>query len=429
MTALTKFLRFLCLCMVIQKGSWTPKHNANNATIVKRSIKHAKNKEKSAEKPEWLKQWTISKGWMHNRSHLLELGVKNESNEDLLAIATPTTSKRVWETKTDNDSSISIDDLDELLSLESNIEAQSKSDDLDKIEVISDTPDDINSNETIRLSTRQDMSVVFKEVSMNYRRNFPDKFVKNLSSDLELPEIYKERILLSKNDNSNLLTEFWSHLRPKKKSKSLNHCKFTVNSLYDNSEVSFKKIEVAEDNLDIEYKKEFFQAATSSSRSTLGQNIALYNTLNSKTNLIDETIYECSEDSASLYQNPLYSPLETKNKQFYDFHTNHMCKPDSFIRRRYRLARVKGSKFDSVKYKTKTEKYIIRHIKVRIMLSLRVGRFKRFRKKENQAGVGNKCCERLTDDFDTMRMKIVRTHEEQRRIGNGRTSIKIQNMR
>lgn len=412
--------------MVIQKGSWTPKHNANNATIVKRSIKHAKNKENANEKPEWLKQWTISKGWMHNRSHLLELGVKNESSEDLLAIATPTTSKKVWETKTDNDSSISIEDLDELLSLESNIEAQSRNDDLDKIEVISD---DVNSNETIRLSTRQDMSVVFKEVSMNYRRNFPDKFVKNLSSDLELPEIYKERILLSRSDSSSVFAEFWNHLKPKKKSKSLNHCKFTVNSLYDNSEVSFRKIEVAEENLRLEFNKEQFQGASSSSRSTLGQNIALYNTLNSKTNLIDETIYECSEDSASLYQNPLYSPVENKNKRFYDFHSNHMCKPDSFIRRRYRLAREKGSKFDSVKYKAKTEKYIIRHIKVRIMLSLRVGRFKKFRRKGARTDERNKCCEKLADDIDTMRMKIVRVHEEQRRIGNGRTSIKIQNMR
>lgn len=415
--------------MVIQKGSWTPKHNANNATIVKRSIKHVKNKEKPAEKPEWLKQWTISKGWMHNRSHLLELGVKNESKEDLLAMETPTTSKRVWGAKTDNDSSISIEDLDELLSLESNIETQSKSDDLDRIDVVSDSAEDINSNETIRLATQQDISVVFKEVSMNYRQNFPDKFVKNLSSDLELPEIYKERILLNKNDNSNVLAEFWNHFKPKKKSKSLSTCKFTVNSLYDNSEVSFRKIQVAEENLGFEYKNEQFQGVTATSRSTLGQNIALYNTLNSKTNLIDDTIYECSEDSASLYQNPLYSPLETKNKQFYDFHTNHMCKPDSFIRRRYRLAKVQGSKFDSAKYKTKTEKYIIRHIKVRIMLSLRVGRFKRFRRKEARPGLGRKCCEGLADDADTMRMKIVRAHEEQRRIGNGRTSTKIQNMR
>lgn len=69
MTIFYKLLRFLCLCVVMQKGSWTPQQE---------NIAKKKKKEAGSPKPEWLKQWTISKGWMHNRSHLLNLGVSRE---------------------------------------------------------------------------------------------------------------------------------------------------------------------------------------------------------------------------------------------------------------------------------------------------------------------------------------------------------------
>ncbi|CAG9829146.1 unnamed protein product [Diabrotica balteata] len=67
------------MCFVINRGSWDP--NGVSAIDQKRlkekfANKETKRKEAALKKPEWLKEWTISKGWVHNKSHLLELGRK-----------------------------------------------------------------------------------------------------------------------------------------------------------------------------------------------------------------------------------------------------------------------------------------------------------------------------------------------------------------
>lgn len=395
----------------MQKGSWTPQQNYNkkqNVVMVKKRYKDTNNnkKKKSVEsaKPEWLKQWTISKGWMHNRSHLLNLGLEDGFKEEEAAVGmeTPKVNKKIWDE--DKSSSVSIEDIDDLLSLSSDVDATDHN--LEKIETL-----------PLEVKTKEDNDLLFEELTTNYRRNFPDHFTK-YNDDLRLPEIYKERLLSSK--NSNFLTEFWDYMKPKRKIKENKNCKFTINQLYDCRE---------EDN----QRKAF--------KSTLGQNIALYNTLNAKTNLLDDTIYECSEDSNnSLYHNPIYTQTQDNQAlipKYYDFHTNHVYRTDSFVRRRYRLTNHKFT--NSMKYRTKTEKYIIRHIKVRIMLSLRIGRFQKFyssNKKEINSGrqallfkSGVECCENFCEEQSSLRRRIVRAHEEQRRIGNGRTSMKLQNMR
>lgn len=243
----------------------------------------------------------------------------------------------------------------------------------------------------------------------NYRRNFPDHSGKWFGGELELPQIYKEKILLEKSEG--VFRELWQHLKPKRKTRTEQSHKFTVNRIYDCQEVR---------------------------RHTLSQNIALHNTMNSKTNLLEDTIYECSEDDNSLYHNPIYTAATTKIAKYYDFHTNHLRRTDSFVRRRCRLAKLNSK--DPIKYRVKTEKYIIRHIKLRIMLSLKIGRLQRLCKREvngnrtidRQALLfkgGAECCENFGEERDTLRRAILQAHEEQRRIGNGRTSMKIQNMR
>lgn len=392
-----RLLRFLCLCIVMQKGSWTPQQNF---TMKKQNVKKRVKEKKtisgeSVNKPEWLKQWTISKGWMHNRSHLLHLGLENgEKEEEVVKIETPRASRKIWgETKTES-SSVSIENIDDLISLDNSEER----------------------NEELGKESGRN-----NDLFTNYRRNFPDHYKYN-NDDLQLPEIYKERLLFAKNEN--FLSELWEHIKPKRKTRENGHCKFTVNQLYDCKEV------LAKNN-------------SKSFRNTLSQNIALYNTLNSKTNLLEDTIYECSEDSNSLYHNPIYTSAQDNRAlaKYYDFHTNHINKPDSFVRRRYRLASQTNQKFNSMKYRMKTEKYIIRHIKVRIMLSMKFGRLQKCNKKEF-AGTGRmfdrqallfksgvECCENFCDDQSSLRRRIVQAHEEQRRIGNGRTSLKIQNLR
>jgi hypothetical protein len=320
LTLLSEIFRFLCLCVVMEKGSWTP-----SQVEVTASAKRPK--EKTQVKPEWLKEWTISKGWIHNRSHLLTLGRENQ----------------------DDSSSVSTEDVDDLISTEA--------------------------------TEGQDLSLVFHQVCENYRENFPENPTKY--SDLQLPEIYKERLLLGRDQEKNFLSQFWKLVKPKKKTESRD-CKFTINQLYDHREAvqTFGSPEST--------------PKPSRSRTTLGKNIALHNTLNSRTNLHEDPIYECSEENLSIYNNPIYAP----STRYYDFRSNHVC-GSAF---KYR------SRPDPFKSRLKTEKCIIRHIKVRIMLSLRIGQWKR---RARRADV----------------TRSEGTHEEQRRIANGRNSVKIQNMR
>lgn len=298
---------------MIEKGSWTPtpiiNHNSKKRTL---------RDEKESKKPEWLKEWTISKGWIHNRSHLLTLGKENQ----------------------DDSSSVSTEDIEDLISVETEQE--------------------------------QDLSLVFHQVSENYRQNFPEN-TQIKYSDLQLPEIYKERLLMSKDQEENYLSQFWKLIKPKKKTKTYN-CRFTENQLYEPNQKTSSST----------------SASKNKSRTNLGKNIAIFNTLNSKTNLHEDPIYECSEENMSIYNNPIYAPLS----RYYDFHSN----------------RQNSTAFNYQKHSKKTEKYIIRHIKVRIMLSMRIGNLKRLKK-------------------PNFRENIERAHAEQRRIGNGQTSIKIQNLR
>lgn len=479
MTILTKLIRCFCLCIVMQKGSWSPAQNISvkknkasykqQRTIVKRRFKDVQFKEKvnkcETTKPEWLKQWTISKGWMHNRSHLLTLGVKEENvAENLLELKALEAPNDVSE-----NSSICTENIDDLLSIASNTEPSSKHEkylqDLDKIETISESDDEGNSNETLvrrdicvapNQRNTENIAAVFTNISSNYRRNFPDNFEKH-SDDLKLPEIYKERLLLSNVENTNFLVELWRFIKPRRKSKADNSCKFTSNKIYDNNEIT-PKPRMHMERRDSSFRTEYNASSINSevkysklSRNTLGQNIALYNTLKSKTNLLEDTIYECSEreESLSMYHNPIYGTVpaqETPQIKYYDFHTNHAFRPESFVTRRYQLAKQNNPrfherrKFDSMKYRLKTEKYIIRHIKVRIMFSLKVGRFQKACKRLNNLKTLDRQRLLFCDNSDTcfnkgdnarnsLRKMVEKMHEEQRRIGNGKTSIKIQNMR
>lgn len=426
MTIFTKIFRCLCMCIVLEKGSWSPNDhvsrkavNKNHRAIIQNRLKvnkTTKTSNKEFMKPEWLKQWTISKGWMHNRSHLLNLGRESNSSENLV-METPQLPKKLDHISLDIDecSSISIENIEDLISETSN-NYEVKADE-DHVKIITE--------EKVREISKDcfvDYSLIFAEVSQNYRQNFPENHYKyNTFSDLSLPEIYKEKLLQNKQTKSNMLLDLFKELKPKRKQKEKS-CKYTINELYDD-----------ETNINKNNVEENFKNQPKYHKSSLGENIALYNTLNSKTNLHEDTIYECSEEGISLYNNPIYEPISYTKQKFYGFQTNHVCNRNDFKRNsailRKRYAGVfRRNKNDSLKYKLKSEKYIIRHIRIRIMLSLRLGRFRKVRRNVRsgykQLYRNVECCEDATT-----RANIAKMHWEQKKIGNGRTSMKIQNMR
>lgn len=349
------------MCSMVEKANWSPLNTispSNARVIVTKSLKSL---EKPTAKPEWLKEWTISKGWIHNRSHLLNLGLDNSDND-----------------KMSDCSSVSIENVDELISLEEpEIDRN-----VDKIDVISSSTEET------------DINYMFEQVCENYRLHFPEKAIKQNGNDLKLPEVYKERILSKKQHNHNMFMVLWRKMKPKRRKKSYN-CRFTINELYDCQNFTRKKY-------------------NSVKKSTLGKNIALYNTLNAKTNLHEEPIYECSDENTSLYSciyhNPIYmSQNEVSSRKFYDFHSN--------------------SRHNRLNLKVRTEKYIIRHIKVRIMLSMRIGHIQKVNVNKLTKKNLNRMDKGLVGAENDMYKQIARFHDEQRRIGNGKTSIKIQNMR
>lgn len=343
MTIIAKILRCLCMCIVLQRGSWTPNNNNNNRNNVKNHKSEVNNcnnrKEKLTKeftKPEWLKQWTISKGWMHNRSHLLGLG----RDDDL----TTTDNTEVTQPKMQHDN-------------------------------IADNIEEMN------------YSAMFEEISQNYRSNFPSVL---------LP-VNKENLLKNEIDNTNALLKFVKRTQ--------------MQACTDETSTSSHK-----------------------SKSNLGQNIARFNTLNSKTNLHEDTIYECSEDDVSLYNNPIYEPIygtKMYREKFEGFHTNHICKKENNFKRNSTILHnnyrklFQRHKYDTLKYRLKSEKYIIRHIKIRIMLSMRLGKFHRVKRKMND---GYRQLISRNEQFTNSDNKS-KLHQEQRKIGNGKTSMKIQNMR
>ncbi|KAK5641410.1 hypothetical protein RI129_009957 [Pyrocoelia pectoralis] len=386
MNVCVKLFKYIHLCLFIEKGSWSPQNvnrnrvNRRHREILNRKLRDRKHKNS---KPEWLKQWTISKGWMHNRSHLLELGVSTEN-----LIVTPAVMSK------DDDSSVSIDNIDDLLSIASE---KFSDDDLNKIEILNGDIDE------------------YSQAFDNYRKTFPDVYCQtNSNGDIKLPEIYKERLLL--NDGGNCFKEFWAEFKVKKRKncrKNTKNITFTINELYG-TENKLPKVSETVNKPKVKVSK-----------STLGEDLATYNALNSKTNLHEDTIYECSEDNVSLYNNPIYvsSDAFERNRRYFDFHTNRAS--NRFLKTNCGKSEVCiAKKCDSVNRVLKTEKYIIRHIKIRIMLSLRVNRLRRLYRRSRR---GN--AKRSKTRFNTVKSKIKSAHEEQRRIGNGKNSLKIQNMR
>ncbi|CAG9812707.1 unnamed protein product [Phaedon cochleariae] len=416
MSFFSSLFRCLCLCVVIEKGSWTPNTKENTNKHQKKVLKKrfhkldAKRRDKSR-KPEWLKEWTISRGWVHNKSHLLELGTSN-----------PVAMNGKTYEELSDDSSVSLENVEDLISIRSNNydfreESRNANDD--------ETSDDASSVEVqINRSSLQNVSKIYHQMTENYREHFPESSRSATDfKDASLPEVYKERLLFNEERSKcGGLGGFWNYVKPKSKKKvSLNDCKFTVNRLYDDSTNKHSQTSVVE-----KYTK----------RNSLGRNIALYNTLNAKTNLHEEPIYECSEETSNynslnnVYFNPAYVPFENPKK--ISSNDNQMCV----------LNRLNGYHEDRINFrhnyqnsamKMRNEKYVIRHIRVRIMLSLRVGKIQRVKKKpkmkKNKFFRGKN--KHMNDKVpsENLEFRVTRMHEEQRRIGNGRTSIKIQNMR
>ncbi|KAF5277194.1 hypothetical protein FQR65_LT03900 [Abscondita terminalis] len=355
----------------MEKGSWSPSgvysikpEEKNQRVILHRNLSEVDDDD--GNKPAWLKQWTISKGWMHNRSHLLELGVNTEKMDK-------------------EDSSVSEEDIQDLLSISSD-----NIDNWDKIEVL---------NQTVQVKTEADYSPAFD----NYRTTFPDTCCWTTTN--QLPELYKERLQLNAKSGG-CIKELLSEITVKTRNKK-QHPKKDASSITPS-----KKIE---------------DQPTKSHKSALSQDISTYNALNSKTNLHEDVIYECSESSASLYNNPIYVSTETidkRDKKFFDFHSNHQNGSSGFIANKSESLNKKSCKNGTVNGLLKSEKYVIRHIKIRIMLSLRVNKFKRFYKRNLKKG-GSKIRGRVSD----YRSQIKSAHAEQRRIGSGKGSLKIQNMR
>ncbi|XP_060522541.1 uncharacterized protein LOC132699708 isoform X2 [Cylas formicarius] len=135
--------------------------------------------------------------------------------------------------------------------------------------------------------------------------------------------VYKERLI----DGWTKYPDFWRKLTRRRQSTARG-CKFTLNRLYETP------------------------------------------------NLRDQTIYECSEESqpsslSYVYRNPLYA------------HAQKTPPYDLYSARRRKLAATGNI---STKKGLKTEKYVIRHVKVRIMLSLRIGQKRKPKKMTSTMG-------------------------------------------
>lgn len=345
--------------------------------------KRLKNKKTEIPKPEWLKQWTISKGWMHDRSHMLSLG----------------TGDKILENPGLDDNS-SIDNASDLISIIELEEPKNESnrkqiDDLDRIEV--------------------DKTDIYSEINVNYRKSFP----------VRKEPIYEELPL----------TKFL-----KAKENEIQYSKIIFPSrqkLFKKSSKSWKvgKYKTFDDLTVLNYEEEKKR-----------KNSRLFP---EKHNIQQDTIYECSEDSISLYQNPIYqSNTEFNNVQlledksnltsYFSFNQNNNCPYQKYLKNDLNTKKLSTRQefmrkhhLGTLRSKLSTEKYIIRHIRIRIMLSLRLRKFQRlYRKKmrsEKQSVLFKK--RQNLSESDTMRDDILRVHDEQRRIGNGKSSLKIQNLR
>ncbi|KAH1025374.1 hypothetical protein HUJ05_010110 [Dendroctonus ponderosae] len=475
--------RIFRMCLTKRKA-WSPNSVAKNQKLrVTSNHRMVKLKPKKSfiskpdfSKPAWLKEWTISKGWVHNRSHMLSLGMNKMDNATYNKIETD--GEKAEEEDASDSSSIS--NVEDLISIISNMEGQQA------IVLGSNQTDDNNRDNSTQLRAsigqqkstnnllyhdtaeerNENITEIFEQISENYREKFKIESKSVLNSryhDLQLPNVYKEKLLQKAEEEHSILKDMWKGLKHIKilgsKSSSYNG-KFTVNQLYGVTASTSKEVSSTKHPsylnplvAPIEPKTSPLKqtaAKRSCSKNSLGKNIALHNTLNAKSNIHEEAILECSDESnfnslSYIYYNPAYVPAE---QNFVDFHSNHtkdveihrqsthINRPSSRSpnfssrnskRNKYQLLPHRND--EVLKYKAKTEKYIIRHVRIRIMLSLRIGK-----KIKDDKGMMAKIdsvkqsARKTSGEIEDMRRNINRMHEEQRRIGNGKTSIKIQNM-
>lgn len=401
-------------------------------------------------KPAWLKEWTISKGWVHNRSHMLSL--KEQPKCSKMA-----DDEDAWSPPEDLSDGSSVSNVEDLISIISNLD--NPQNDLVEEQQTTKIMPGIASKSTknaLHQNSDEDLGQAFQQISENYREKFRKNTTTRVSKkyrDLELPTIYKER-LLDQQNQVNIFQNLWKglkHLSITNSKPTKFNCKFTVNQLYDETESDKKLLDKrpsyvnplvakAVSNLPASTPKAHLHRP--SGKNSLGKNIAIFNTLNAKSNIHEDAILECSDESNVnslnyVYYNPVYASSDSKPK---DLTESKKCKPEEkleVVGRRFSPAKnqhqllMPYKREEALKHKTKTDKYVIRHVRVRIMLSLRIG--KRVKSassvRKKNGSERHSVNTRFTTEIEEMRHTIRRIHEEQRRIGNGTTSIKIQNMR
>lgn len=400
-------------------------------------------------KPAWLKEWTISKGWVHNRSHMLSLKEQPECSK-------MAGDEDTWSPAEDLSDGSSVSNVEDLISIISNLD--NPQNDLVEEQQTTKIMPGIASKSTknaLHQNKDEDLGQAFQQISENYREKFRKNTPNRVSKkyrDLELPTIYKER-LLDQQNQVNIFQNLWKglkHLSITNSKPTKFNCKFTVNQLYDESGSDKKLLDKrpsymnplvakAVSNLPAPTQKTHLHRP--SGKNSLGQNIAIFNTLNAKSNIHEDAILECSDESNVnslnyVYYNPVYASSDSKPK---DLIESIKLKPEDKLEVGRKFSMIKSQNHlltpykreEALKHKTKTDKYVIRHVRVRIMLSLRIGKKVKsggsVRKKNGSER--HSVNTRFTTGIEEMRHTIRRIHEEQRRIGNGTTSIKIQNMR
>lgn len=438
MTILRRLFKCLCVCVYIEKGSWSPKTDKiappnHKVVITKRTKNEHYKKSSDSFKPEWLKQWTISKGWSHDRTHMLSLGQEGNSSGNLVA-------KEEQLPEIEIISNSSIDNASDLLSIIDNIENASTSGEMRNNEIKETTVCNKTIEEEfdkIEIDTTTNTTDVYSEVNVNYRKHFPV-----VSKSFVLDESPKTK--------SSNYSSFKKYFKPKEKEIKYSKIVFpNRQNLFHTSKENLIKTPVTKyktfddlTTIECEYEDISKMAKRRSLQSNFTRSIQ------------QDTIYECSEDSFSLYTNPIYEShpefendgvqiIEGKDEiDFFnktssceyqkclnkDLNTNKFSSRNEFIR---------GNHLKSIKSKFSSEKYIIRHIRIRIMLTLRLKKFqklyrkrlsntKHFYSKKDKKKRKVKDCDMSED---VIRSEILKVHDEQRRIGNGKTSLKIQNLR
>lgn len=450
MSCLTHFCQYL---LHRKAGKTTYSPNSNTSQMVKFKSKKSFSKP-DLSKPAWLKEWTISKGWVHNRSHMLSLKAAQEEQPKCSKMAGD---EDTWSPAEDHSDGSSVSNVEDLISIISNLD--NPQNDLVEEQQTTKIMPGIASKSTknaLHQNSDEDIGQAFQQISENYREKFRKNTPNRVSKkyrDLELPTIYKER-LLDQQNQVNIFQNLWKglkHLNITNSKPTKFNCKFTVNQLYDETGSDKKFLDKrptymnplvakAVSNLPAPTPKTHLHRP--SGKTSLGKNIAIFNTLNAKSNIHEDAILECSDESNVnslnyVYYNPVYASSDSKPK---DLTESNRFKPEEkfeVVGRKFPPAKSQHQflmpykREEALKHKTKNDKYVIRHVRVRIMLSLRIGKKVKsggsVRKKigSERHSVNTK----FSTEVEEMRHTIRRIHEEQRRIGNGTTSIKIQNMR